>query len=393
MIIKHNPNKITHPYFNDPTNRWLDNLTNEQHHSLPAISSSAIKCFYKKSPWVFYQKYVLRQTKDIEIKQEFKIGTLIHLAILEPEKFEKTVFVCDESTITNKYKDFRQNIINNFNKFNDVDIIEQFNIEESDVYAEAAKLSEQIQESKKQRIKRNSKNKKQISPEETVIVSPTGLITESILDSVEIDIAPISKDNLELGAKIKNIEICPSKNGGYIVNGEEIFIIKSHEMTMLKRIQENAKNHDKLNLMLNNCKYIEQSGIAQCPKTGLFLSLRGDARSDLGYFIDPKSINDLSIHSMESAQASFCYFLQQAHYLYVANLIEPGKYDRFYFLYISKESPYEICFTHLNDDAISQSNKLYFNILNEIATCEYKQKWPTLDESNGILLKIPKWAF
>ena len=316
------------------------------------------------------------------------------LAILEPETFEKTVFVCDETVSTNKYKDFRQKILYNYGKpiTSDKLTITSYKTGEqlvdkmceniSDVYQEAAQLSEQIAVAKKERAKRNSK-KKQVEDKLEEIETNFYNKTETPLLKIEDIVQNVEKD----------VEVRYSKNGGYIVGDDEIYFVKSHEMDMLRQIQKNAKDHPKLSLMLPNCQYIEQSGIAQCPKTGLFLSCRGDARSDLGYFIDPKSTLELSMHSMESSQASFTYFLQHAHYLYTANLIEPGKYDRFYFLYVSKESPHEICFTHLDDDAVEQANKLYFNILNRIAECEYKQKWPTLDNGNGLLLKIPRWAF
>lgn len=384
MIITHDKNKITHPYFNDPSNRWLHGLTNEQHHNLPAISSSAVKYFHKKSPWAFYKKYVLRTIKNQELKPEFKIGTLIHLAILEPEIFEKTVFVCNEAANTVKYKELRKEILDKFGEVS-IDVSTKISIETSiietklprvetqvlGVYEEAALLSEKIAIAKKERAKRNSKKS-----------------TSLVSDNLPAEIPLMSE------ALIRNSEreIIPSKNGGYLVNDQEVFIIKSHEMKMLKEMQQNVRDHDRASLMLGNCQYIEQSGIAQCPKTGLFLSLRGDARSELGYFIDPKSANELSIHGMESSQAAFSYFLQHAHYLYVANLIEPNKYDRFYFLYISKEAPYEVCLTHLKEEDVEKANKLYFDILNRIAECEYKQKWPTLDNGNGLLLNIPRWA-
>jgi len=379
MLVNHDPTKITHPYFNDPTNRWLEGLTNSQHHALPAISSSAIKYWHKKkSPWAFYQKYVAKQVTPIEFKPEFKMGTLIHLALLEPEKFDKYVFVCDDAANTNKYKDFKDGILNSFKlpellqPILSLDTNLSLDSIQGDVYVEAKEKSEEIAVAKKARAKRNKKS------------------GDRDLEKVDgddcITVEPIKNE-------IQKTEIKVSKNGGYIVGDEEVYIIKNHEMKMLREIQINAKEHTKYSLMLNNCAYIEQSGIARCPKTGLYLSCRGDARSDGGYFIDPKSANDVSLHGMESSQAYFLYFLQHAHYLYVANLIEPGKYDRFYFLYISKESPYEICFAHLDEESIKRSDALYLDILNKIAECEYKQKWPTSDNGNGVLISVPSWAF
>lgn len=379
MIITHNPNKITHPYFNDPTNRWLNGLTNEQHHKLPALSSTSIKFFHKKSPWAFYQKYIMRQTVDYEIRPEFVIGTLIHLAILEPEVFETTVFVNDDARNTNKYKEFRQNLLNNIHSASEFNATlnpppKLRTYEESEIVAEQIKeIKKEKSAPRKKKIKTSEEQEKELEP---------------FLD-------PIGKEPIEIEVQQTNSDypITPSKNGAYMCDNKEVFIIKSSEMTMLRRIQENIKNHVRLSLMLPNSTHIEQSGIAQCPKTGLFLSCRGDARSDLGFFIDPKSIMELTRHTMESSMSNFAYYLQHVHYLYVANLIEPGKYENFYFLFVSKESPYEVCFAHLDEEAIDKSSKLYFDILNRIAECEYKQKWPTLDNSNGLLLSLPRWTF
>ena len=55
-------NLITEAYENDPKNRWLPNITNEQHHSMKAISASQIKHFAKNSPWNWYQKYIVKSS-------------------------------------------------------------------------------------------------------------------------------------------------------------------------------------------------------------------------------------------------------------------------------------------------------------------------------------------
>jgi hypothetical protein len=398
MIIIHEPNKITQPYFGDPSNRWLDGLSNSEHHALPAISSSAIKYFHKNSPWAFYKKYVLKEAKPSEFKPEFKTGTLIHLALLEPEKFEKTVVVCDETVTTNKFKEFREKFLDSVKpKISLVSpilpIIEDKNEPEcpdsieSEVDKESERMSQEVKKAKKERVKRARKSGdrdliqayKDVVLDEDVVNKPK-LVLPNIAEYVGSDL-------------IKPEPITVSKNGGYIVGDEEYYIIKSSEMRMLREIQNNAKEHTRFELFLRGCEHIEQSGIARCPRTGLYLSCRGDARSDRGYFLDPKSIQDISMHNMAAAQANFSYFLQHSHYLYVANLIESGKYDRFYFLYISKTSPYELYLGHLKPEDVAKSNEIYHKILNKIAECESKQKWPTADNGNGGYIDIPPWAF
>jgi len=395
MIITHDPNKITHAYFGDSANRWLDGLSNSEHHALPAISSSAVKYFHKNSPWAFYHKYVLKEAQPSEFKPEFKTGTLIHLALLEPERFEKTVVVCDETTTTNKFKDFKNSFLESkkisLEPLSLPPISAKNNPEcedsiESEFNKEVEKITQEVKKAKKERVKRARKS----GDHDLIEAYKDVVLDEDVVEKPKL-ISPHNADIVEC-IPIKT-EIPLSKNGGYLVDGEEYYIIKSSEMKMLRQIQKNAQEHTRFELYLRGCQYIEQSGIARCPRTGLYLSCRGDARSDQGYFLDPKSTQDISMHNMSAAQANFSYYLQHSHYLYVANLIEPGKYDRFYFLYVSKNAPYELYLAHLKPEDVAKSNEIYHKILDKIAECERKQKWPTADNGNGGYIDLPPWAF
>lgn len=74
---------------------WLMDVTNEQHHKLPAISSSQLKFFTKNGAADYYAKYIAKETPAQETREEFRMGTLTHLAVLEPEEFSDCVRPCD----------------------------------------------------------------------------------------------------------------------------------------------------------------------------------------------------------------------------------------------------------------------------------------------------------
>lgn len=286
-------------------NRWLENHSNEQHHKLKCISSSQLKYLAAgKSMAAFYNKHVLRNDKPF-FSDEFRIGTIAHLAVLEPEKFEKTVIVCGLDQRKKEFKDFLKEL--------------------------------------------------------------TG-------------------DN----------ESSSTKNGGILnSHGDEVFIIKQDEMDMYRAYQKQFEEHKRLNVMMPDCT-IEQTGVAQDPETGLWLSLRGDARSARGYFIDPKTIaEELSLESISRYMAAFHLHIQDAHYIETANLIEPDSFRQFFFVMMSKKPPYEIALIQLDGEARAYGKKKRRQLLNQIAECEFKGKWPALDFNDnqwGLHISLPPWS-
>lgn len=73
-------------------NKWYygsESLTNEQHHKeLDGFSSSSLKTILSDSAHHFYKKYILKLNMgDDEYNEAFAVGTIVHEAILEPEKY------------------------------------------------------------------------------------------------------------------------------------------------------------------------------------------------------------------------------------------------------------------------------------------------------------------
>jgi len=103
---------ITKPYLDDPSNRRLD-ITNKEHHSMDCISASRIKAFLDKENYTnltWYMTYVTREMKtefSDATKKSMFMGTLTHLALLEPMVFENTVHTYPmPSTATNEFKSY-----------------------------------------------------------------------------------------------------------------------------------------------------------------------------------------------------------------------------------------------------------------------------------------------
>lgn len=314
---------ITAPYENDVTNRWLPNITNEQHHSMKAISASQIKHFAKNSPWNWYQKYIVKSVPN-KYNPAFLLGTLIHLAVLEQDKFENCVIECNIDQRTTAFKDW---------------IDEKFGTQ----------------------------------------------------------IPKLESNNTETSKKKKETEtkyiINKGKDGQYIKDGKEYFVVKPEEMVMLRAIQKAALSHKKASILLE-ASVPEVSGVAQCPITGLFLNIRGDARGH-DYFIDVKSCQDASESEVIKSIVNYGYGFQHAQYLETANLIEGSEqYKKFFFLFVSKEAPYEVGFYHLDKEAVNYYKAKRMEVLKQIKLCQDTGKWYGADGENyGKVISLPPYAF
>lgn len=335
---------ITAPFNGDITNRWLDGITNEQHHSMKAISASKIKAFDKMSPWRWMQTYLLNNTVS-KFNDNFLIGTLIHIAVLEPEKFEKCVIVCSLDQRTLDFKDY---------------VNEKFG-------TLIPKITPSIPKEIEGDVVENS-NKK---------------------DKVE---KSNKKDKVEKEEKPKYI-LNIGKDGQYIKDGEEFFLIKPEQMTMLRAIQKAVNNHKRSSILLSS-SVPEISGIARCPVTGLFLNIRGDARGS-DFFLDVKSCQDASESEVVKSIVNFGYGFQHAQYIETANLIEgAGTFKKFFFLFVSKEAPYEVALYHLDQEAIEYYTMKRMSILKRIKACQDSGKWEGADGvQHGKVLELPPWAF
>ena len=80
-------------------------ITNEEHHSQAAISSTGLKMFCQ-SPNRYYHKYVKRDWHSDSYSSAFLIGTCVHMFLLEPERAEMSIAYTPERSTTKKYKEF-----------------------------------------------------------------------------------------------------------------------------------------------------------------------------------------------------------------------------------------------------------------------------------------------
>jgi len=353
MILQSNANLITSPYDDDPTNRWIPWLTNAQHHSMKAVSASKIKDWLKMSDKAWHSKHILGiRGKDDEAgqKKAFALGTIIHMAVLEPEKFETNVIVCDLDQRTNAYKDW---------------INEQFGIwvPEFNPFPQLPEAQQEVVDGA-------------IVPD--VVPEPTKKPAKK----------PTKKDLEPKGTWL----LKQGKNGEYYKGDDEFFVVTPREMAMFRRMQKNVEAHKLANQLIRNGTP-ELSGVARDPETGLYMNIRGDCKGD-GYFIDVKTTGSCSYSDIKYAMESYNYPIQHVHYLETANLIDgAGAYENFAYLFISKEEPYEVVLVKLDPLTLGKAAKARRNALRRIAQCEASGRWGSVDDgiSGAMVMELSKW--
>ena len=80
----------------------VPHLSHDGYHIIKeAIGSSGIKTIYNKS----VAHYKFHEPKH---SVHFDIGTAVHIAILEPEKFDKSVLKCGKSRTTSLYRELKK---------------------------------------------------------------------------------------------------------------------------------------------------------------------------------------------------------------------------------------------------------------------------------------------
>ena len=121
--------------------------------------------------------------------------------------------------------------------------------------------------------------------------------------------------------------------------------------------------------------------------TGLVMK----ARSDWEYgstLVDLKtSRGGASPKEFGKAVANFGYHLQARHYLNVTS------FDRFIFIVVQSDWPYDVGLYELDEDAMQEGQRLCRKGLNKIAECELADDWPGWADRGVRKLSLPRWAF
>ena len=122
-------------------------------------------------------------------------------------------------------------------------------------------------------------------------------------------------------------------------------------------------------------------------QTGLVMKARSDWENR-HTLVDVKTCRGgASPKEVAKAVVNFKYHLQAAHYLNVTG------YDRFVFLFVQSDWPYDVGVYELDEEAMTEGARLCRKGLDQIAECQMTDNWPHWSDNGIQYLTLPKYAF
>jgi hypothetical protein len=160
--------------------------------------------------------------------------------------------------------------------------------------------------------------------------------------------------------------------------------VSGAEMELAISMRNAVRSHAAAAQLLSDGK-AEQSFWWDDSSTGM----RCKCRPDWFYgstIIDLKTTTDASPVGFAKSVVNWRYHVQQAHYL------SAGFADRFIFIAVEKNYPYNVGIYQLDADATVEGEALAKRDLRRIATCQANNQWPGYSESITSL-SLPRWAY
>lgn len=183
----------------------------------------------------------------------------------------------------------------------------------------------------------------------------------AILENKELNISPVCDRRTKAGkATFAEFQASLEDDQDYATkaDAEAIAIMKEHVLA------------HPIARVINNPAWAEQCVFVKCPQTGLELKAKYDCLPDEGNIIyDLKTCQNASPESFKWDIKKFGYYIQAAHYLYVAELEGLNK-DHFVFICVEKETPFGVSAIVLDPETLHFARQKYFYLLNKFAECK-----------------------
>ena len=131
----------------------------------------------------------------------------------------------------------------------------------------------------------------------------------------------------------------------------------------------------------------EQSFFSEDDRTALWMKARLDWITENDTIVDLKTVaaGGASPANFAKQVANFSYHLQAAHYLEMSGM------QRFVFVVVEREPPFQIGVYQLDDDAMAEGRYLRRKALDLIANCRVLNDWPGHTPLEPQTLSLPNW--
>lgn len=130
---------------------------------------------------------------------------------------------------------------------------------------------------------------------------------------------------------------------------EGLLVVTESDYRDLNGIFESVMSHRVCKAILS--KGVPETAAFATDERGVQRKVKPDWRREEGLIFDFKStrIFGAKPSNWRNTCFQYWYLLQAAYYLDTANLVEPGRYDKFIWIAIEKDAPYAVCVHQIDD--------------------------------------------
>lgn len=178
-------------------------------------------------------------------------------------------------------------------------------------------------------------------------------------------------------------------------NSRGMRILDPADYEMLIGMQRRIWRHPSVKELLSAPGHSEVSIVWVDEETGLKCKARLDRVAVYGgypYLVDLKTTDrDASERGVTSTIARYSYHQQAGMYHAGMEVLFPGPYRKFAFVFQEKTRPYEPSVNDLDDVALAQGKSQFRKHLRRFKECLDSGEWPGYGDGIG-LVSIPQWA-
>ncbi|MAF06159.1 PD-(D/E)XK nuclease-like domain-containing protein [Herbaspirillum sp.] len=154
---------------------------------------------------------------------------------------------------------------------------------------------------------------------------------------------------------------------------------------------ESVRNNPDANAILSEPGHAELSAFAEDPETGVLLRCRYDWITDTQRVIDVKKTQDCRQRAFSRSVFAYRYYVQEAMYRHIFELIMGTQLDSYQFLAIEEHPPCANVLYTLDDMAKMKGHQEYREALLAYAEAEHKNEWPAYGLHSDIC-SLPDWV-
>lgn len=169
-------------------------------------------------------------------------------------------------------------------------------------------------------------------------------------------------------------------------------VLKGEQLDAVRGMAKSLAEHPLIQAGILNGA-IEQTMAWKCKETGIWKLARPDAvPNDSGDFVDLKTINSVSTHSIMSAIAERGYHAQGAMMLEGWHAMTGSSEATFTLCFVEKQPPYCVRIVTLRDDDILRGERQNLLAMQKFAECMQSGSWPGPGGADAEYLGLPEWA-